>query len=108
MADNNQNEQQFRCTGDCLNCRALHDRKIQWQYCASQHAYNAFRMMQTVQETMQAMAGEVKELKEKIAAIQDSEALVFDPHKETKPPVAPVAPATPTTSTTQEGAGVKQ
>ena len=73
------NQNQFKCSGDCLNCRAVNDRKIQWQYCAAQFSYNALRAMQTMQETMGLMSGEIKELKDKVDAIQNSEAMVFAP-----------------------------
>lgn len=96
MAENIQN---FKCSGDCLNCRAVNDRKIQWQYCAAQFSYNSLRAMQTMQEAVSAIAGEVKELKAKIEAIQNSEALVFDPNSETLTNTPPI-------TTTQEGAGV--
>lgn len=72
MAENIQN---FRCSGDCLNCRAVNDRRVQWQYCAAQFSYNALR-------TMQELQSEVKELKTKIDAIQNSEAMVFAPNAE--------------------------
>ena len=76
-------QNQFKCSGDCLNCRAVNDRRIQWQYCAAQFSYNALRTMQTMQETITLMSGEIKELKDKIEAIQNSEATVFDPSTET-------------------------
>ena len=98
MADNIQN--QFHCSGDCLNCRATKDRKIQWQYCAAQFSYNALRTMQTMTETITAMSGEIGELKAKIEAIQDSESLVFDPSTETL-----TETPTPTIPTAQEGVG---
>ena len=82
MAENIQN--QFRCSGDCLNCRAVNDRKIQWQYCAAQFSYNALRTMQTMQEALNTMSGEIKELKDKLEAIQNSEAMVFAPDVEEK------------------------
>lgn len=78
MEQNNQ-QQQFKCTGDCFSCRAMNERKTQWQYCAAQHAYNAMRMIQSMQETIGSMSGEIKELRAKVNAIQDSEALVFAP-----------------------------
>ena len=78
-----QNQNQFKCSGDCLNCRAVNDRKIQWQYCAAQFSYNTLRTMQTMQEALGVMSGEIKELKEKIEAIQNSEATVFDANTET-------------------------
>ena len=76
------NQNQFKCSGDCLNCRAVNDRRIQWQYCAAQFSYNALRTMQTMQDALTSISGEVKELKEKIEAIQNSEAMVFAPDSE--------------------------
>ena len=69
----------FKCSGDCLNCRAVNDRRVQWQYCAAQFSYNALRTMQTMQEALAAMSGEITDLKSKIEAIQNNEAHVFDP-----------------------------
>ena len=87
MEENNgkvatQSQQTFKCTGDCLNCRAINDRRLQWQYCAAQFTYNTMRMIQSMQESMNAMAGTIEELKAKVNAIQDSEAMVFDPTAE--------------------------
>jgi len=76
------NQNQFKCSGDCLNCRAVNDRRVQWQYCAAQFSYNALRTMQTMQETITLMSGELKELKDKIEAIQNSEAMVITPDVE--------------------------
>ena len=78
MAENNQI--QFKCSGDCLNCRAVNDRRIQWQYCAAQFSYNALRTMQTMQEAISVMSSEIADMKAKIEAIQNSEADVFDPN----------------------------
>ena len=50
----------FKCTGDCMKCTP-----IQRAYCSAQISYNTMRM--------------VEDLKEKIEAIQSSEAHVFDP-----------------------------
>lgn len=97
MAENNQN--QFRCSGDCLNCRAVKDRRVQWQYCAAQFSYNALRTMQAMQETISVMSGEIKQLNEKIEAIQNSEATVFDPNDEQ------VATSMSPANTAQEGDG---
>ena len=81
--EQNQNQgQPFKCTGDCLTCRALNERKTQWQYCASQFTYNTMRMVEAMQSEIVAMQGTVNELKAKIDAIQNSEALVFDPLSE--------------------------
>ncbi len=76
MAEVN-DKQQFVCTGDCLACRALNDRKVQWQYCAAQHAYNTTRMLMAMQKSIEAISATIEEIKQKIASIQDNEALVF-------------------------------
>ena len=79
MADNNQN-QVFKCNGDCLNCRKLpNERREQWQYCASQFTYNSMQMLIGMQESLNTMQGTVSELKAKIEAIQSNEAAVFNP-----------------------------
>ena len=84
-----QNEQKkFQCTGDCLTCRSANDRKIQWQYCAAQFTYNTMRMIETMQEALSAMRGTVDELKEKVDAIQNSEATVFDPSESSDESIA--------------------
>lgn len=70
-------QKQFQCSGDCLKCIA-----VQRQYCASQHAYNSMRMIQKMQETLDELAEDFDELKEKVAAIQDNEALVFNPNND--------------------------
>ena len=69
--------QQFTCSGDCLKCTIA-----QRQYCSCQHAYNMMRLLQTMQENMKAMSGTIDELKVKVSAIQDNEAMVFDPNSE--------------------------
>ena len=81
--EQNEQKQQFKCLGDCLNCRAINDRKQQWWYCATQHAYNTLQMVRSMQEAITAMSGTIEELKVKIASIQDNEAMVFDPNAET-------------------------
>lgn len=70
--------QKFQCNGDCLNCRAIADRKVQWQYCAAQHTYNSMRMMEAMQMSIVSMQGTIKELSEKIDSIQNSEAVAID------------------------------
>ena len=75
-------QNQFKCSGDCLNCRAVNDRRVQWQYCAAQFSYNALRTMQTMQDALSQMSGEIADMKSKIEAIQDSEASVFAPDTE--------------------------
>ena len=74
-----QKEQKFQCTGDCLNCRSMSDRKVQWQYCAAQFTYNSMRMLQAMQETIDYMSESIEELRDKVSAIQDSEASVLIP-----------------------------
>lgn len=58
---------QFQCPGDCLQCS-----KGQRLYCACQHTYNSMRMLQQMENILET-------LNEKMAAIQDNEALVFVP-----------------------------
>ncbi len=82
MEQTNQNQQEqkkFQCGGDCLNCRAVNDRKIQWQYCAAQFTYNSMRMLESMQGALAEMQGAVKELAVKIDAIQNSEGEVLNP-----------------------------
>ena len=85
----NQNQQaqqqpQFKCPGNCLQCIPA-----QRQYCASQHAYSNMMVLDKVMGTltamqgqMEAMQGTIQELSAKIEAIQSSEAAVFDPSGE--------------------------
>lgn len=103
----NQGQQQFRCTGDCLTCRAINDRKIQWQYCAAQKTLENQDMLMAMMQTLETMAGEVRELKEKIKAIQDSEALVFDPNESHEPAPESAVPESVQNGipTAQKGAG---
>lgn len=70
----NNEQQQFQCTGDCLKCMP-----VQRQYCACQHAYQSMRMLHSLNASIEAMQGTIEELKEKVAAIQGNEALLFDP-----------------------------
>lgn len=88
--------QQFTCTGDCLKCSIA-----QRNYCSCQHAYNTMRMLQSMQESITNMSGNVEELKMKVNAIQDSEASIFDPTSETL-----VATQMSPANTAQEGDGV--
>ena len=78
------NQPQFRCPGNCLQCLPA-----QRQYCASQHAYSNMKVLDKIMETllgmkgqMDAMQGTVAELSAKIEAIQNGEAAVFDPNGE--------------------------
>jgi len=80
MEQTNQNqEQQFRCTGDCINCN-----RAQREYCGAQKGYDNQRLLLEMQKTLAAMSGTVEELKHKVSAIQDNEAMVFDPSNEDK------------------------
>ena len=69
-----QNNQQFKCTGDCFRCQPL-----QRQYCAAQWSYNGLRIMEKIESTLESMNGTIKELSVKIDAIQGNEASLFDP-----------------------------
>ena len=78
------NQSQFRCPGNCLQCLPA-----QRQYCASQHAYSNMMVLDKVMETLTAMKaqietmqGSVNELAAKIEAIQNNEGAVFDPNGE--------------------------
>lgn len=71
MADNNQ---KFQCTGNCLGCLPA-----QRAYCASQHAYSNMKVLDKMMEIMLGMQGEITDMKVKIEAIQNSEAVIFDP-----------------------------
>lgn len=82
------NQQQFKCPGNCLQCLPA-----QRQYCASQHAYSNMLVLDKVMETLSTMQGQievmrgtVQELAAKIEAIQNSESAVFDPNGEVVEP----------------------
>lgn len=85
--NNNHTQQQtpkFACSGNCLNCNPQ-----QRTYCASQHALSNMRVLDKVMETLTSireeidvMKGEVKEMAQKIEAIQNNEADIFDPNQE--------------------------
>lgn len=88
----------FKCNGDCLNCRMNPvERRTQWQYCATQFTYNTMRMVETIQFSLEAMNVTVSELQSKIEAMQNNEALVFDPTHEEKSEI----------TIAQEGSGVE-
>ena len=71
--------QGFKCSGDCLNCRKLpNERREQWQYCAAQYTYNSMRMLGDMQKAMETMQGSITELKERIEAIQNNEASIIN------------------------------
>jgi len=73
-------ENKFKCSGDCLNCHPS-----QRAYCAAQFTYNSMRMIED-------MKGSISELKEKIDAMQNREANVFNPSGENSEiPKLPIA-----------------
>ena len=83
MAQEN-NKQQFQCSGNCLNCLPA-----QRQYCASQHSYsnmkvldNMTEILKKMQTDMLAMQGSIIEMAAKVEAIQSNEASVFAPNGE--------------------------
>ena len=66
------NQNQFKCSGNCLNCLPA-----QRAYCASQHAYSNMKVLDMLTKTVLDMQGEISIIKEKIEAIQNNEANVF-------------------------------
>ena len=89
MAEQNQN-QQFKCSGNCLNCLPA-----QRAYCASQHAYSNMKVLDAMMSVVLHMEMDIKALADKIEAMQNNEATIFDPNAEPEP-------------ITQEGDGVIQ
>lgn len=57
-----------RCTGNCMACQP-----VQRQYCAAQLAYNGMKMLEQITQAVTALA-------DKVAALQDNEALLIDPN----------------------------
>ena len=70
MADN----QNFKCTGDCLKCLPA-----QRAYCAAQHAYSNMKVLDMVMAELLAMKGSVEAISQKIDDMQHSEDDIFDP-----------------------------
>ncbi len=89
MADN----QNFKCTGNCLNCLPA-----QRAYCASQHAYSNMKVLDAMMQEMLSLKSEIASLKEEL---QSKEANVFDPTNEdnSEKPNLPIA---------QEGDGAEE
>ena len=71
-----ENRNQFKCSGNCLNCQPA-----QRAYCASQHAYSNMKVLDIVAKAVLDMQGEVNVIKEKIEAMQNNEASIFDPNQ---------------------------
>lgn len=74
VATQSQQTQQFKCTGDCMKCLP-----VQRAYCASQHAYSNMRVLDKLMGIVMNLQEEVKSIVEKIEALQNNEALLFDP-----------------------------
>ena len=70
------NQNQFKCSGNCLNCLPA-----QRAYCASQHAYSNMKVLDMLTKTVLDMQGEISIIKEKIEAILNNEANIFDPNE---------------------------
>lgn len=107
MEQTNQNhEQQFRCTGDCINCN-----RAQREYCGAQKGYDNQRLLLEMQKTLAVMSGTVEELKHKVASIQDNEAMVFAPDNEdadvTQQPTGLIGESSERSGTAQEGDGAE-
>jgi len=76
-----QNEtKQFVCTGNCMGCSVS-----QRAFCASQHSYRAMRMLQGMSAKYEDMERRFINLSEKVEAIINNEATIFDPNEEIKP-----------------------
>ena len=69
MADN----QQSKCTGNCLNCLPA-----QRAYCASQHAYSNMQVLDAVMGIVLSIKESVDETKKKVDALQSCDE-VFNP-----------------------------
>lgn len=74
MAQETNQQQGYTCTGDCLRCS-----QAQRQYCASQFTYRNMRTLEAMEETLEALSDRVKNLSEKLNAIQNAECELFDP-----------------------------
>ena len=80
-------ENQTKCTGNCMACTIF-----QRQYCASQLAYSNMKMLEQMQQAAATIQQDIKALKEKVEAMQNSEAALIDPMSNPQPTV----PHTPT------------
>ena len=69
-------QNQFKCSGNCLNCLPA-----QRAYCASQHAYSNMTVLDKIMNIVISMQDDIKTLSEKIEAIQNNEANIFDPNE---------------------------
>ena len=76
MAQEN-NQQGYTCTGDCLRCS-----QAQRQYCASQFTFKNMRMLESMVVSIQSLSEEVKSLGETVSAIQNAEGELFNPSEQ--------------------------
>ena len=74
-----QEQKQFQCTGDCLSCRAINDRKSQWLYCAAQRAHDNMMMLQNIGQRIATIEEHLIAVNKKI---QGDDMQVFNPNKE--------------------------
>lgn len=89
------NQNQFKCSGNCLQCLPA-----QRAYCSSQHAYSNMKVLDMVAKAVLSMQGEISVIKEKIEAIQNNEANIFDPNDKDRV-------GNPNMTITQSGDGVE-
>lgn len=75
-----ENEQkQFVCTGNCMGCSVS-----QRAFCASQHSYMAMRMLQGMASKYEDLERRFIALTEKVEAVINNDATIFDPNEEVK------------------------
>lgn len=67
-------DQNFKCSGNCLSCSPA-----QRAYCSSQHAYSNMKVLDQMMGIVLGMQSDMRDLKGKIEAIQNNEAMVFEP-----------------------------
>ena len=90
-----QNEtKQFVCTGNCIGCSVS-----QRAFCASQHSYRAMRMLQGMGVKFEDLERRFIALSDKIEAITNNEALIFEPSESTSSELSALE------DTAQEGDG---
>lgn len=70
MADN---KNQFKCSGNCLNCLPA-----QRTYCASQHAYSNMMVLDEVMKTLNELKTDIGELSAQVEAMQNSDSAVYE------------------------------
>lgn len=70
--DSNQN--QFKCTGNCLNCLPA-----QRAYCASQHAYSNMKVLDMMMKEILSIKEEMNSISQSIEELQNEGYDIFDP-----------------------------